>query len=167
METACLARWLCDPSIRPSERLRRGVAAQLADLNERALVEDKSSQSSLPQVLARQRMQTLRTDYARRNLGKLPKVPGHTRLVDMYALPKGGAELIYRLLSAAAHGKQWAMLPMGSFAQLAVHRPRQSSHVARIQTNPAIAGMLTELSVWAVELALADVERYGGLKPPL
>lgn len=161
VETACLARWLSEPGITPSRRLGRGVAAQIADLSERAKVErlsDEMPNAAVGQVAG------LHKTYAALRYPTLPQVPRITALVEDYALPLGTGELTYRLLSGAAHGKLWSMLPIGTFEAAEVSDPRRSTHVASIEVNLQMVSTFTIVTVRTVAAALEDTEAFGRAK---
>jgi hypothetical protein len=160
LESACLARWLCESRIKPSERLGRGVAAQIADFSERAKVE--RFMTPPPTVPVASQIAGLQVAYARLRYPRLPPVPSLTQLVNHYAVPGGNCEMLYRVLSGAAHGKQWAMLPMGQFTASPVSGPRRSTHVAGITVNAQLVAMFATITVRAVARAIGDAQRYSG-----
>lgn len=159
LESACLARWLCEGRVKPSVRLGRGVAAQIADFSERAKVERFITPP--PTIPVASQIASLQLAYARLHYPRLPPVPSLTQLVNNYAVPGGNGELLYRVLSGAAHGKQWAMLPMGQFTASPVSGPRRSSHVAGITVNAQFVAMFATITVRAVARAISGAERYG------
>lgn len=168
-DTSVLALWVCDPSIDAAERLRRGVGAQLADYTERRKFEDAAGSAGTPRTgkSARQRMQEVEAEARRYGVtGREPL--GSTDLFARYASPPGmpeRGESLYRMLSAIAHGKQWALLPMADFEKLS--EPTQTSAgIARLTIKTDFAALATHSILEIVESAVAALERYAGPVPP-
>ena len=168
-----LARWLCQPGLKATQRLRRGVGAQWEDLEERRKWEDIRSRrpkpaiyrrQALPRVLAAKRQADLDAALRQRGLGARVPPPPITDLFETFALARGGGEWIYRVLGAAAHAQQWAALSLGSPTEIAQAErgSRQSRYRAKIEGNDSAVFMLTALTVLAVRAAVADVEAFGG-----
>lgn len=173
IEGAVLARWLCEPGLKATDRLRRGVGAQWEDLEERRKWEEIRKRrpkpaiyrrQTLPRILAAKRQADIEAALRQRGLGARIPPPPITDLFETFALARGGGEWIYRLLGAAAHAQQWAALSLGLPTEIAQAQrgSRQSRYRARIEGNDPAVFMLTALTVLAVRSAVADLEAFGG-----
>jgi len=95
LETACLGRWLLDPSASSAERVTRGVAAQVEDFDQRRKFEAAASIDRLPRPSpGRSGAQRRDEVEAQRDANGIPtrRVPESLRLP-----PRGRAGLRHRL----------------------------------------------------------------------
>jgi len=170
-EAAVTARWLVDEAADAQERVRRAWGAQQADLSERGRMEDviRKDGFDLPRgqgLLAKERMAEL--DQEARQARVIPRKPlGVTDLFARYATPRdaellGTGEALYRLLSAIAHGKPWALVPM---ARREWPAEEPSVGPVRLSIQVEVAAILTRNVLSLARLALRDVESYGGMEP--
>ena len=118
-ESSHMARWLLEPGLESQGRAERGLAAQLADLDERRKYEDAASrtQPTLPAKSASDRIVDLLAEADARNLTKPNKrgasvlktvVPSVEPFNSMEPVaPHAEGSLVYRVLSGYAHGAQW------------------------------------------------------------
>jgi hypothetical protein len=168
-EAAVTARWLVDEAADAQERARRAWGAQQQDLVERGRMEDLITRDGfdLPRgqgLLAKERMADL--DAEARHAGVIPRKPlGVTDLFARYATPPdadllGTGEALYRLLSAIAHGKPWALVPM---ARREWPAEEPSAGPVRLSIQLEVAALLTRNVLSLARAALRDVESYGGL----
>jgi hypothetical protein len=67
--------------------------------------------------------------------------------------------VIYRLLSAPAHGHQWALF-MHAVPDVLGDQPKSAGRIGRVTINYMTATLATELAVAALSDALADLEVY-------
>lgn len=167
-EGAVIARWLVDKAVDSDERLRRGWGAQLADLEERRRMEDLATRDGLelPRgqgLLARERITDLEKEAKDARIS--PRKPlGITDLFARYATPPkadlfGAGEALYRMLSAIAHGKQWALLPMTTREWPAEEPP---AGPVRLSIHFHMTALATRNVLIVAEAALQDIEVYGG-----
>jgi hypothetical protein len=124
-EAALIAFWLMEPGVASNERRARGVAAQLADYDERRKLEEEMGVISVPPPArtGAQRHAELLTvaeqqGLTRRNTkGKPVLLVAFPSTVELFAryepVPKDtkikSGACLYRLYSGFAHGKQWAI----------------------------------------------------------
>ncbi len=167
LEGAALARYLADPKIDGHERLRRGVGAYDADLEERAKYEPRRPDLISPTgKTARERRKDLAEDCEVLRI-KPRQLLGPTELCARYidtVIKQRDGEYVYRLLSAFAHGKQWPILP-GSEAENYGPAPGLTgAFMTRITANPRLAAELSVVAVDTVTAAVTDLERYAGLE---
>jgi hypothetical protein len=171
-EAAVTARWLVDGAADAHERLRRAWGAQQMDLAERGRMEDliRRDGFDLPTgqgLLAKERTADLEADAKRaRVVSRKPL--GVTDLFARYATPSGAAlpgtgEALYRLLSAIAHGKPWALVPM---ARREWPEVEPTAGPVRLSIQFEVATLLTRNVLSLARLALRDVETYGGFVEP-
>lgn len=155
LESAVVCRWLVDPSADQNTRLGRAVGLQLDDFVERGKFEAATGSADREPVgsaaRAKERVAELRKDAE--DAGVKPIKPmGYVDLFDRYSV--GG--WLYRLLSAFAHGKQWALLAsdrsrlrsVGGFIQ------------GQVTASDDVSIAATRFGMDALEAGLADLERY-------
>lgn len=164
LEAAILCRWLVDPRPDPLERVARGVAAQVADYDERRKWEATiGAPDERPPGAGKSGASRLADLVAARDADGIPvlALPGATDLAKSFGAP-GYRDVsgFYRLMSAFAHAKPWALhaTSLGPSAALSTAglqggRVTSSDHVLVGATN-MVAGV--------VETAVMDVEAYLG-----
>jgi hypothetical protein len=175
-EAALLAEWLMDPAIDDDVRRARGVAVQLEDFKERRKFEDSAGGPRVPLQgkSAAQRIDDLMAAANRLGLTKKnPKgddvltttVPSTVDLFDLYETdgPMRKGQMIYRLESAYAHAKQWALL-MG--AEQAVPSDGSGRTIVQVGPSEKLAATLTRRCVNAVERGLNAKEALRQPPPP-
>lgn len=167
-EAAVTARWLVDEAADAQERARRAWGAQQQDLVERGRMEDLITRDGfdLPRgqgLLAKERMADL--DAEARHAGVIPRKPlGVTDLFARYATPPdadllGTGEALYRLLSAIAHGKPWALVPMARREWPAEEPP---AGPIRLSIQLEVAALLTR-NVLSLARAPGDIQADAAL----
>ncbi|MDQ2913461.1 MAG: hypothetical protein M3T56_09415 [Chloroflexota bacterium] len=115
IEGSSVARWLCDPDIQTTERLRRAAGAKLNDLTERGKFERRmSSRLAKPTGKGRtaeQRIVAFERLLRRRNI-EPKQMPRATELFARYFPGKTaeGSEGFYRMISAVIHAKVWSVI---------------------------------------------------------
>lgn len=163
IEGAVLARWLLDPHLTRDERRARGLGAQWVDYDERRKFEaDAGIGPGPPGKPAVKRLHDVEAKARRLNL-TLQRPPARTDLFRMFVLAntrgKPLGSVIYRLLSAPAHGHQWA-LSMHAVPDVLGDQPKSAGRIGRVTINYMTATLATELAVAALSDALADLEVY-------
>jgi len=168
LESAVMTRWLLEPGADSATRVARGVSAQLADYDERRKFEDAARRNTPglpdptpPGKSARARHAEL---VAARDASGIAKVvvPPWVELCATYG-PKGheNLEWLYRLLSAFAHGKPWALhaTVMGPSAPVGSVGGLRGGTVAASETMLAGA---TDLLATLTRVAVGEFEVYVG-----
>lgn len=168
VEGAVVARWLCSPET-SAQRRARGLGAQLADFDQRQGFESRVATAMPrvrgPRVAASQRIDQLRTQAAADGISG-QRLPGPTSLVALHAPPAElsgesvDAEVLYRLLSAFAHGKMWAMPVLNDVVRGEKVALAPELAVTTVTAPADIVWLLTDWAVTCVRLAIADFERY-------
>ncbi len=163
LETSCLARWLLDPTKETATRVQRGVAAQLADYQERATWESTSGADKLPRRKGRTGAERVAELTAARDAAMIPslRVMSYVDLCDHYAVAGSlGGAAVYRLASAFAHGKQWTLLladvEVPTDGRVDEPGPRE------ITSSDTVSVLATTCAVRTFEAAVSDYERYAG-----
>ena len=168
VEGAVVTRWLCSAST-TNERRARGIGAQLADFGQRqgfeARVVATMPKVAAPRVSAHERISRLRAEADADGLHG-ERLPGPTSLVTSLAPPaelsgaKVDAEVLYRILSAFAHAKMWAM-PVANDVVRGEKVELAPELAVTVVTAPAdIVWLLTDWAVTCLRLAVDDFERY-------
>ena len=161
-ETSCFCRWLVDPTVSSAERIRRGVAAQIADWHERDMWERAAGVGEGPRIgdwhSGGERVKDLESKRAAAGIVAMT-MPSLVDLCGRYdgQGPFGGAAL-YRFTSAFTHGKQWTLLvsdtavPDGAAAD--EPGPR------RVSALDSVSALVTLGAIRAFSAAVADFEAY-------
>lgn len=160
LECSATVRWLLDPASQ-TERIRRGVGAQLWDLEERA-----KSEAAARRHGRRMEPKEPGKPAARRITDLLDRAraagvrPSEVNIVDicrsygaMPGDPPGAGEGIYRILSAAAHGAQWLALGISDSEEVG-EPDRFRTHTTRLTANPALT---TAFTAFVMDVYLAAV----------
>jgi hypothetical protein len=160
LEAASLARWLIDADVASATRVARGVAVQLADHEERKRFETAGEIPAGPGgKSAAGRAADLRAARDRDGVPLLP-VERATTLAKLYG-PPGHADRswLYRLTSAFAHGKEWALLAM-TLGQ--TEAAGEGYGRGLMSANDKLVAGTTTLTVLQVELSVGAMEAYVG-----
>jgi hypothetical protein len=168
LESAVMTRWLLDPGADSATRVARGVSAQLDDYNERRKFEDAARRNTpgLPEPAppgktARARHAELVGARDASRIARVP-LPSWVKLCASYG-PKGNENLewLYRMLSAFAHGKPWALhaTVMGPTAPVGSIGGLRGGTVAASETMLAGA---TDLLATLTRVAIGEFEVYVG-----
>jgi hypothetical protein len=163
LEGSVLCRWLLDPAISGEERLRRGAGAQLDDYRERGKFErlrpDPVAEGGMS---AKQRIDELEHELKRRGL-KAVQLLGPTELCARYALGStelGDGEFVYRLLSAFAHAKQWAIMPASDYAEHGPMGDLPGVELLAVRASHQVAGALTSIAMDTLRAAMDELFGY-------
>jgi hypothetical protein len=164
LEGSTWARWLLDPSATSAQRIQRGVAAQVADYDERRKWEAATGIDSLPRTGNARSGRQRRDDVARaRDAGgvQVISVMPFVDLCKRYAIGGSfGGESLYRMASGFAHSKQWILLL--SDADLHPELVLPTGAIAgRVTADDRISAVVTALAVKTFEAAVNDLEFYG------
>jgi hypothetical protein len=166
IETSCFCRWLVDPTVNSAERIRRGVAAQIADWHERDMWERAAGVGEGPRVgdwhSGGERVKDLESKRAAAGVVET-RVPKLVDLCGQYGGkgPFGGVAL-YRFTSAFAHGKQWTLLV--SDAAVPDGAAADEPGPRRVSALDSVSALVTLGAVRAFSAAVADFESY--VSPP-
>ena len=169
METAVLCRWLVDWRVEPTERVQRAVAAQLDDYGQRSRFEALMGLDTAPRTgharSAVERIEELKAAAAAAGIPVVP-MPTMTNLFARFGSP--GHEdhrRWYQLVSAYAHGKEWALLLAGF-----VIEPPEPGNIGavrgKVSANDDLAAGMTALAVGYVSTALQEFASYKGQPRP-
>jgi len=167
IEGAAVARWICDPAIGVSERIRRAAGVQRVDLQERAKFE-RGVGSSLPKPIGGGRTAEQRVE----DLDKLLKahkvvvitMPTATALFALYVSAGEreqafSGEAVFRLISGVIHAKVWSLYGISRRGELVTLDNERRA--VRISADERLAFVLTSLAMRVATGALEDLERYG------
>jgi hypothetical protein len=161
METACLCRYLVDPKVSSPERLRRGVAAQLADWDERRKFEETTGVDKKPRTgkarSAAQRIEKLSDDRDASCVGVI-RHPSLTDLCRDFAVSSLGGLAAYRLASGFAHGKQWTLLVSDASAPEGVDPDQPGPR--RVAASDNVTAVITACAVRTFATAVSEFEIY-------
>jgi hypothetical protein len=165
IENASFCRWLVEPTATSFERVRRGVAAQLNDWDERRKFEVASRADRLPRTgegrTGRERVDELLGLRRAHGVAEL-QVPDFITLCATYAVAGDlGGNAVYGLASAFAHGKQWTLLVSESELPEGAHPNEPGPR--RVAASDVVSVGVTRCAVRTFEAAVADFERYAGL----
>jgi hypothetical protein len=167
-ESALLSYWLLEPGLVPDVRRARGVAAQIADYEERRKFEEAAGfKVPPPGKMAAQRLADLRAVSRQLGLTRQNRkgetilavsVPATVELFDMYeaATPNAKGQWRYRLYSGYAHGKQWATT-IG--AQLQAPYDSVGRSIVMVQSVDDLTVDATRRCVNAVDRSLGAYEQ--------
>jgi hypothetical protein len=163
LEAAVLCRWLVDPRPTSLERVARGVAAQVADYDERRKWEAAVGAHERPPGTGKSGAARLTDLISARGAAAIPalRLPGVTDLAKAVGAP-GYRDVsgYYRLMSAFAHAKPWALhaTTLGPSAPTAT--PGMQGGV--VTSSDVVLVGATDLVAGLVETAVMDVEAYLG-----
>lgn len=162
IEGALRCRWLVDPAIDSRTRVARGYAAKRDDYLERGRFEtsSKKSEAALARTGGLSAAQRVAELDATRDAAGIPSVgfKDTTALAIHY-----GWERWFRLASAAAHGKEWALVGTDIDSSEPVSPGVLGGPVSA--SNEVALG-LTLVAARLVEAALAQFEAYGSALRP-
>jgi hypothetical protein len=163
LETSALARWLLDPRASSTERVARGIAAQLEDYRQRREFETAVHRTTPPASGATARDRYAQLEAAR-SASKLPKisVPKWTGLITDFGPIDDGrdASWSYRMASAFAHGFAWAALATNLGQGIAVGPGIQKGPIS---ANEGVVLIVAERAIRAVTQATTEFEWYIGV----
>ncbi len=158
LEGSVRARWLLDKRLAPLTRVARGYAAKRDDFEEHQKFQESRGQPHPKPgpkgMWAAERIPEL--DKKRSDAG-IPVV-GYADTTSL--MVKYDFERWYRLASAAAHGKEWAL--SWSEIQAAAAPLAPGISYGEVWASDEIALTLTDASIEAVGRALEAVEAYVG-----
>jgi hypothetical protein len=163
LEGSSFARWLLDPTATSAQRIQRGVAAQLADYEERRKWEVASGIDSVPRSGNARSGRQRRDDVTRaRNAGGVTeiRVLPFVELCKNYAIGGTfGGEGLYRLASGFAHSKQWVLLLSEHKLHPELKLPT-GAIASQVTADDPISAAVTSLAVKTFTAAVVDLERY-------
>ena len=164
IENAAFCRWLVETATTSTERVGRGVAAQLKDWDERRKFEEASGADKLPRTgearTGRERRDELLRCRRAHGVAEL-QVPDFIKLSGTYAIAEDlGGNALYRLASAFAHGKQWTLLV--SESELPDGANPNEPGPRRVTASDIISAGVTLCAIRTFEAAVADFEHYAG-----
>lgn len=165
LEGSVLCRWLVDPNASAEERLRRGAGAQLDDYLERGKFERlRTDPINEGAMTAKQRIAELEPELAKVKLKPI-QLLGPTDLCKRYvpdAAGLGNGEFAYRLLSAFAHAKQWAILPASEYDEHGPMGDLPGVELVAVRASHQLAGALTLVAMRALTAAMDELHAYAG-----
>lgn len=178
VEAADLARWLVDPDVDSMTRVGRGVAVQLEDYEQRrrfegafgipeppAGGEGKSAATRKAALLAVRGLDVPEAervavvDLERPTALALVYGPERMRGPIADRLPVGDRSWLYRLLSAFAHGKEWAFLASDTTGSQPIG---EGVHRGVVMASDAVIVGCTVATIGQVASAMTAVETYVG-----
>jgi len=163
-ESAFVALWLMEPGVPAEERRARGVAAQLADYEERHKLEADMGITAIqpPGRTAAQRRTELLADATRHGLTRVTSkgkavVTTPPSTVELFIrfepVPPGTkGSFLYRLYSGYAHAKQWAVT-------LGAQRVAPFDETGRTLALAAGNDTATLWTLWTTRRTINAVER--------
>ncbi len=164
-ESAFVALWLMEPGRPAEERLARGVAAQLADYEERHKLEVDMGMTAAqpPGRTAAQRRTQLLEDAERHGLTKVngkgktvltTPLPSTVELFTRFepVPPNTKGSYLYRLYSGYAHAKQWAVT-------LGAQRVAPFDETGRTLALAGSGDTATSWTLWMTRRTINAVER--------
>jgi hypothetical protein len=164
LEGAVMCRWLVDRRPGSRDRVARGLAAQLADYDERRKWEVAIGAPERPPSAGKSGADRRADLVTARDSDGIPivRLPGATDLARGFGAP-GYRDIsgFYRLMSAFAHAKPWALhaTELGPAVPTAV----PGVHGGRVTSSDAILVRATHLVAGLVETAVMDLEWYLGV----
>lgn len=171
LECSATVRWLVDATSQ-TERIRRGVGAQLWDLAERDKSEaaarrhGRQMEPRQPGKPAARRITELR-DRARA-VGVRPSEVNIVGICKDYGQttsdPPGAGEGIYRILSAAAHGAQWIAIAISDHEAVGEF-DRFRTQTRRLTANTARTVAFTAFVMDVYLAAVREVSMYAAPRP--
>lgn len=69
---------------------------------------------------------------------------------------------VYRLLSAFAHAKQWAILPASDYAEHGPMGDLSGVELVAVRANQQLAGVLTDITARTLTVAMDELHAYAG-----
>lgn len=163
IEGTSVGRWLCDPTIDGTERLRRAAGVQLADYEERLRFERRIG-ARLAKPKGRGRTAAQRIAALERRLGQTRPIPmpSATDLFARHALPddKGlrPGEDLFRVISAIAHAKVWSLPALTTVSERIEHPSGRLS--MRLSSDDELILDVTQVAMRVAADALAAIEWY-------
>jgi hypothetical protein len=166
IEGAAVARWLCDPGIDATVRLRRAAGAQLDDYKQRRAFEREMDFKVAPGgQTATQRIEALERLLRARHIEPIV-MPSATDLFAMYARssdPKASGEKFFRMISGVIHSKVWSLFGISDLGDpVEVSRDQRS---VPVRADEKLAFGATVLAMRVASEALADIEKYAAAQP--
>lgn len=173
LEGAVLTRWLVDPRPGALERVSRGVAAQLDDYEERRKFEASARSHAKAEGLpepppptdpAKSAVDRFAELTAARDAAGIPAIrqPGPTYLMTRFGAPDyRDVSWLYRLVSAFAHAKPWALHGTTLGPTSPSGTPGMQGGQVTASDNIIIG--TTDLVAGIVETAILDLESYLGI----
>lgn len=161
LEGAATARWLLDLEVTPTERVGRGIASAVDDLIQVRRFEF-SVGSTPSQVKPGEAADARIAELKRISLAAgIPDVryPAATTLFEVYGGDQGDAVWLFRLVSAFAHAKQWAIAGTDRDERPATHPPGVEG--GYVTSSDQVVLFATTRTVELVRTALDDLDRYG------
>lgn len=163
IEGTAVSRWLADPTITASERVRRSAGVQLADYQQRLVLERRVPYQPVQPASGRtaaQRIAALERLLRMRAVRPEP-MPSATDLFRRYAYvddPETG-EALFRFMSGMAHGKTWSLFAMSELGSPTTGA--SGTRVLRVQAREDLTLLATRLAMRAAVAGLDDLQRYG------
>ncbi len=161
LEGAATARWLLDLEVTPTERVGRGIASAVDDLIQVRRFELSVGRTS-SQPKPGEAVDARIADLKRVSLAAgIPEVryPAATTLFETYGGDHGDGVWLFRLVSAFAHAKQWAIAGTDRDQRSASYPPGvEGGHVT---SSDQVVLFATTRTVDLVRTALDDLDRYG------
>lgn len=163
LEGGLLCRWLVDPRIAPPERVARGVSAQMADYDERRKWEEAIRAPDRPAGSGKSGADRLADLVAARDADGISTVRllGPTDLAKGFGAPGyRDVSWLYRLMSAFAHAKPWAVhaTTLGPYGATSV----PGLEIGVITSSDRVLVAATNHVAGLIEAAVAEVEGYLG-----
>ena len=165
LESSVTARWILMPTVSSVERAARGIAVQRESFDERRKFEEAALRQP-PQRSGKARSGAFRAEILDRAVRRWGIPRRRLNLIDLhreFAQPHGAqlrGDLLYRLLSGFAHGRDWAQLVMSGVVE---NRPPAGGRpgTTKLTAGPAMTVYATRVALTVAGEALADLERYG------
>lgn len=164
LEAGVTARWICAPDISPMERAARGIAVQRTSFDERRRFETAVS-STAPKRSGKARSGAFRLDVLDRASRRWHIPRREPTMVDLhreFAQPAGAmlrGDLLYRLLSGFAHGRDWAQLAMSSVIENRAPLEGRPG-TAKLTAGGALTVYATRVAFAVARNAHAELESY-------
>jgi hypothetical protein len=166
LEGALISRWLLDPRATPMTRVAQGVAAQRDDYDERRKFEESIKAPPRPAGAGKSGADRLADLTKVRDRDGIPVVPFRraTYLAAGYGVP-GYSDIswLYRLVSAFAHAKEWALTATTLGLSTDAHTP--GVKYGGVTASESIVLSATGIVIDHVETAVAEYQAYLGLPP--
>jgi hypothetical protein len=171
LESSTLVRWLLEPDTEAG-RLARGARVQWEDYEQQHREQVTAGAPTARMGAwrpASQKQRELAEALTAAGLTMAEPITKTARF-DRYLFPeeeitkRGGkrlGKLLYQVLSAPAHGHQWAAYQGVRWEQLDESAARSGTWTTRVEGDQGIAATITEIAVLGFSDALSDFERYG------
>ena len=176
LEGIATCRWVLAPNVGDldqdrDERIRRGVALQLRDHNERHGFEvtwEKATNAKISRPPggkpALERREELLAEKTKHRIGSVT-VPEPTSLFRRFAVVTPGfppdGTWLYQILSAHAHNRQWTLLTSSLGERVNLPGIPGTAAVA-VRTSDELAVAATLIAVDGLTAALEQIETYAG-----